>query len=80
MRCAWAGERLVMLAAGVESTSSTESMGDTAENVAERFGVSSEDQDAFALESHRRAVAAAETGRFDPEIVAIDVPQPKARR
>ena len=59
---------------------STESMGDTAENVAERFGVSGEDQDAFALESHRRAVAAAETGRFDPEIVAIDVPQPKARR
>ena len=37
----------------------TESMGETAENVAERYGVSREDQDAFALESHRRAVAAA---------------------
>ena len=34
---------------------STESMGETAENVAERYGVSREDQDAFALESHRRA-------------------------
>src|SRR3954469_2778212 len=56
---------------------STESMGETAENVAERFGVSREDQDAFALESHRRAVAAADSGRFDEEIVTVDVPQPK---
>jgi 3-oxoadipyl-CoA thiolase len=56
---------------------STESMGETAENVAERYGVSREDQDAFALESHRRAVAAADAGRFDDEIVAVDVPQPK---
>src|SRR5687768_13914041 len=37
---------------------STESMGETAENVAERFSVSREDQDAFALRSHRRAIAA----------------------
>jgi 3-oxoadipyl-CoA thiolase len=56
---------------------STESMGETAENVAERYDVSREDQDAFALESHRRAVAAAEAGRFDDEIVTVDVPQPK---
>ena len=56
---------------------STESMGETAENVAERYGVSREDQDAFALESHRRAVDAAEAGRFDDEIVTVDVPQPK---
>jgi 3-oxoadipyl-CoA thiolase len=56
---------------------STESMGETAENVAERHGVSREDQDAFALESHRRAVAAAEAGRFDDEIVTVGVPQPK---
>jgi 3-oxoadipyl-CoA thiolase len=55
----------------------TESMGETAENVAERYDVSREDQDAFALESHRRAVAAAEAGRFDDEIVTVDVPQPK---
>jgi 3-oxoadipyl-CoA thiolase len=56
---------------------STESMGETGENVAERYGVSREDQDAFALVSHQRAVAAAEAGRFDDEIVTIDVPQPK---
>jgi acetyl-CoA C-acetyltransferase len=51
-------------------------MGETAENVAERYGVSREDQDAFALESHRRAVAAAEAGRFDDEIVTVEVSQP----
>jgi 3-oxoadipyl-CoA thiolase len=56
---------------------STESMGETAENVAERYGISREDQDAFALESHRRAVAAAEAGRYDDEIITVDVPQPK---
>jgi 3-oxoadipyl-CoA thiolase len=55
----------------------TDSMGETAENVAERYGVSREDQDAFALESHRRALAAAEDGRFDDELVTVDVPQPK---
>ncbi len=56
---------------------STESMGETAENVAERHGVSREDQDAFALESHRRAIAAAEAGRFDDEMVTVEVAQPK---
>jgi acetyl-CoA acetyltransferase family protein len=56
---------------------STESMGETAENVAERYSISREDQDAFALESHRRAVAAGEAGRFDEEIVTVDAPQPK---
>ena len=61
----------------MEERYSTESMGETAENVAERYGVSREDQDAFALESHRRAVAATEEGRFDDEIVTVDAPQPK---
>ena len=56
---------------------STEAMGETAENVAERDGISREDQDAFALESHRRAVAARDAGRFDDEIVTVDAPQPK---
>ena len=54
---------------------STESMGETGENVAERFGVSREGQDAFALRSHRRAVAAAEAGKLAEEIVAIEAPQ-----
>ena len=53
------------------------SMGETAENVAERWGVSRERQDAFALESHQRAVAAIEDGRFDGQLVSIEVPQRK---
>jgi acetyl-CoA acetyltransferase family protein len=52
-------------------------MGETAENVAERYGVSREDQDAFALESHRRAVEARDGGRFDDELVTVEVEQPK---
>jgi acetyl-CoA C-acetyltransferase len=46
-------------------------MGETGENVAERWQVSREDQDAFALESQRRWAAAAEAGRFDDELVAV---------
>jgi 3-oxoadipyl-CoA thiolase len=56
---------------------STESMGETAENVADRFGVAREDQDVLALRSHERAVAAAEGGRFDNELVTVDVAQSK---
>ena len=52
-------------------------MGETAENVAERWGVSRERQDAFALASHRRAVAAIEDGRFDGQLVPVEVPQRK---
>ena len=48
---------------------SSEPMGSTAENVAERWGVTREDQDAFAFRSHRRWVAAIEAGRFDEELV-----------
>jgi acetyl-CoA C-acetyltransferase len=48
-------------------------MGVTAENLAERNSISREDQDAFAVESHRRASAAQEAGRFDGEIVGVDV-------
>jgi 3-oxoadipyl-CoA thiolase len=54
---------------------STESMGETGENVAERYGISREDQDAFGLRSHQRAVAAAEAGIFAEEIVPIEAPQ-----
>src|SRR5690242_18729377 len=49
-----------------------ESMGETAENVAERWTVTREDQDAFALRSQQRWAAAAEAGRFDDELVAVD--------
>jgi 3-oxoadipyl-CoA thiolase len=53
------------------------SMGETAENVAEQWHVERERQDAFALESHRKAVAAIDGGRFDDQIVPISVPRPK---
>ncbi len=49
------------------------SMGITAENVAEQYGVSREDQDRFALQSHQRAVDAIDSGRFDDEIIPLHV-------
>ena len=48
---------------------------ETAENLAREYDISREDADAFAVESHARATAAWAAGRFDDEIVAIDVPQ-----
>ncbi len=48
-------------------------MGLTAENISVKYKVSREDQDAFALRSHQRASAAVNSGRFDPELVPIDV-------
>jgi 3-oxoadipyl-CoA thiolase len=48
-----------------------ESMGETGENVAGRFGVSREEQDAFALQSQRRHAEAVESGRFDDELVPV---------
>jgi len=53
------------------------SLGETAENVAEDLGLTREEQDAFALESQRRAVAAIDAGKFADEIVPIFVPQRK---
>jgi 3-oxoadipyl-CoA thiolase len=50
------------------------SMGETAENVVERCDVSREDQDRFALESHKRWAAAQAAGRFADEVVPIEVP------
>ena len=54
-----------------------ETMGETAENLVEKFGISREDQDAFALESHKRAVKADEEGQFTNEIVPIAIPKKK---
>jgi len=48
-------------------------MGLTAENVAVKYNISRVDQDAFALRSHQRAAAAVNSGRFDPELVPIEV-------
>ncbi|SMC26091.1 acetyl-CoA C-acetyltransferase [Desulfacinum hydrothermale DSM 13146] len=52
-------------------------MGITAENVAERYGISREEQDAFALASQQKAEAAIKEGRFRDEIVPVEVPQRK---
>ena len=48
-------------------------MGLTAENVAEKYGVSRQDQDEFALRSNQRATAAVQSGLFDPELVPVEV-------
>jgi 3-oxoadipyl-CoA thiolase len=52
-----------------------EAMGETAENLVDQFGISREDQDAFALESHRRSVAAWDAGLYDDEIVPVVIPK-----
>ena len=52
-------------------------MGETAERVAQKYEVSREDQDAFALRSHQRALAAQKSGRLAEEIVPVDVAQKK---
>ena len=53
------------------------SMGETAENVAEKHSISREDQDAFALRSHQRAALAWDQGHFDAEVVPVTIPQAK---
>ncbi|MPZ42603.1 MAG: acetyl-CoA C-acyltransferase [Betaproteobacteria bacterium] len=52
-------------------------MGITAENIAEKWNISREEQDAFAVESHRRAIHAIESGRFKEQIVPVEI---KTRR
>ncbi len=52
-----------------------DSMGQTAENVAEKYCVSREDQDAFSVRSQRKAASARESGRLATEIVAVEIPQ-----
>ncbi len=51
-----------------------EAMGETAENIAEQYKISREEQDKFALESHRRAVEAQHEGKFEKEIVPVEIP------
>ena len=66
-----------MLRDGLLDAFSHVHMGITAENLAERFQISREEQDAFANESIRRALAAIEKGCFQEEIVPIEIPQKK---
>jgi 3-oxoadipyl-CoA thiolase len=58
---------------------STEAMGETAENVAERYGISREAQDSYALRSHKRAVAAQREGRLTEQLVPIEAPSLNGR-
>ena len=55
----------------------TEAMGNTAENLAEKFNISREDQDKFALWSQQKAASARERGRLAKEIIAIEIPRRK---
>jgi len=55
----------------------TDAMGETAENIAAQTGITREEQDAFALESHRRATAAMDAGKFAEEILPVSIPQKK---
>jgi len=52
-------------------------MGCTAENIAEKYGITREEQDRFGLTSQQRALAAIEAGRFKDEIVPVEIPQRK---
>jgi len=61
----------------MQSLYGTESMGETAENIAESTGITRAQQDAYALTSHQRAVAAIDANRFTAEIEPIPVPQRK---
>jgi 3-oxoadipyl-CoA thiolase len=61
----------------MQASYGTESMGETAENIAVQTGISRGAQDAFAVESHRRAVAAQDAGRFNDEIIPVPAPQKK---
>ena len=54
-----------------------QSMGETAENVAEKWKISRDDQDAFALASHEKAIRAQAAGDFDAELVLVSIPQKK---
>jgi acetyl-CoA C-acetyltransferase len=70
-------EALDLLWAGMQEPAIGVGMGLTAENLAEKYTISREEQDAFALLSHQRAVKAIEEGRFKAEIMPITVPRPR---
>lgn len=54
-----------------------EPMGETAENIVEQYHISREEQDRYAAQSHARAIAAQDAGKFNSEILAVPVPQRK---
>ena len=54
-----------------------DAMGETAENLVEKYNISRDDQDAFAMNSQMKATKAQQSGRFEKEIVAVEIPQRK---
>lgn len=66
-----------MVADGLTDVYNQYHMGITAENIAEKYGISREEQDAFALASQQKAAAAQAAGKFKDEIVDIEIPQRK---
>ena len=54
-----------------------EAMGETAENLVEKYGIARAEQDQFALESHQKAIAAQAAGKFADELIAVEVPGAK---
>ena len=82
----WGGNKNTLVDSNIEAGSTAApasiygtglSMTKTAENVAERFNISREEQDAFAVESQRRAAAAIQAGYFKEEIVPVEVKEKK---
>lgn len=61
----------------MEEMHGTEAMGETAENIYDLTHITRQEQDAFALESHRRAIAAIDSGRFAEEIIPVSIQQKK---
>jgi acetyl-CoA acyltransferase len=57
-----------------------EAMGETAENLVEKYGISRGEQDQFALESHQKAIAAQAAGKFADELIAVDVPAAQGKK
>lgn len=83
----WGGNKNTLVDSNIEAGSTAApasiygtglSMTRTAENVAERFNISREEQDAFAVESQRRAAAAIQAGYFKEEIVPVEVKEKKS--
>jgi len=67
----------IMITDGLWDSFNNYHMGNAAEYIREKEGITREEQDEFAYNSHRKAVAAAETGKFDAEIFPVEVPQRK---
>jgi 3-oxoadipyl-CoA thiolase len=61
----------------IQAQFGTDPLGETAENIADQTGITRIEQDAFSVESHRRAIAAIDSGRFVEEIIPVTIPQRK---